>query len=279
MQQEKYSLSWESYSDHLKSMMREMMMNEDYSDVTLVTEDKKEIKANINILCAVSPVFKEILKKGKNSSTLMYLRGIQHSEMESIMQFIYYGEATLYEDRIDELLGVAKSLEIKELCRAKGGTIDSSEDKPALSDQGQPNENSVKQTSYDIDQASPSKEGCGVRKENEQDQSQKTFSCPSGSRNQKRSVQEGIKSIKHACDQCDQHFSQQCNLTRHKLSVHEGVRFKCDHCDYQATQKSWLKKHNQSIHEGFKYACDQCDYQAKKQVSIKLHIIKFHTNH
>ena len=56
MHQEKYSLSWQTYSDHLKSLMKEMMLNEDLSDVTLVTEDKKQIKANISILCASSPV-------------------------------------------------------------------------------------------------------------------------------------------------------------------------------------------------------------------------------
>ena len=89
MHQEKYSLTWHSYSDHLKSMMKDLMMNEDFSDVTLVTEDKKQIKANFNILSASSPVFKDILRKEKNSNTLMYLRGIQYSEMESIMQFIY----------------------------------------------------------------------------------------------------------------------------------------------------------------------------------------------
>ena len=94
MQQEKYNLTWHSYSDHLKTMMKELMMNEDFSDVTLVTEDKKQIKANINILSACSPVFKDILRREKNSSQIMYLRGIQFPEMESIMQFIYLGEAT-----------------------------------------------------------------------------------------------------------------------------------------------------------------------------------------
>ena len=49
MHPEKYSLTWHTYSDHLKSMMKELIMNEDFSDVTLVTEDKKQIKANINI--------------------------------------------------------------------------------------------------------------------------------------------------------------------------------------------------------------------------------------
>ena len=101
MNQEKYSLTWQTYSDHLKSMMQELMMNVDFSDVTLVTEDKMQIKANMNILSACSPVFKDILKKEKNSSQIIYLRGIQFSEMDSIMQFIYLGEATFNEERGD----------------------------------------------------------------------------------------------------------------------------------------------------------------------------------
>ena len=107
MHQEKYSLTWHTYSDHLKNMMKELMMNEDFSDVTL---DKKQIKANINILSECSPVFKDILKKEKNSSTVMYLRGIQYSEMESIMQFIYLGEATFYEERMEEFLAAKLNL-------------------------------------------------------------------------------------------------------------------------------------------------------------------------
>ena len=89
MHQEKYSLSWQNYSDHLKTMMKQLMINEDFADVTLVTEDKKHIKANIGILSACSPVFKDFLQKDKNASPIMYLRGVQYSELESIMQFIY----------------------------------------------------------------------------------------------------------------------------------------------------------------------------------------------
>ena len=40
------------------------------------------------------------------------------------MQFIYHGEATFYEERMDEFLAVAKSLEIKELCNAEPKTND-----------------------------------------------------------------------------------------------------------------------------------------------------------
>ena len=72
MHLEKYSLTWQNYSDHLKTMMKQLMINEDFADVTLVTEDKKHIKANIGILSACSPVFKDFLKKEKNASPIMY---------------------------------------------------------------------------------------------------------------------------------------------------------------------------------------------------------------
>ena len=134
MHQEKYNLTWHSYSDHLKTMMKELMMNEDFADVTLVTEDKKQIKANTSILGACSPVFKDILKKENYSSQIMYLRGIQFPELESIMQFIYLGEATFYEERMDEFLAVAKSLEIKDLCNAETDSNDEPNDEPSPSD-------------------------------------------------------------------------------------------------------------------------------------------------
>lgn len=51
MHQEKYSLSWQAYSDHLREMMQEIM-NDDFADVTLISEDKKQIKAHKNIVSA-----------------------------------------------------------------------------------------------------------------------------------------------------------------------------------------------------------------------------------
>ena len=84
------------------------------SDVTLVTNDKQQIRAYRNILSACSPVFKSFLQiDSKNANPVIYLKGIQHPEMESIMQFIYLGETRFYEERMNEFLTVSKNLEIR----------------------------------------------------------------------------------------------------------------------------------------------------------------------
>ena len=80
--------------------MREMMTSDDFTDVTLVTDDKNTIKAHRNILSACSPVFKNILQMEINNvHPVIYLRGIQYPEIESILQFIYLGQTKFNEER------------------------------------------------------------------------------------------------------------------------------------------------------------------------------------
>ena len=220
-----YSLTWHAYSDYLKTMMKELLMNEDYSDVTLVTEDKKQIKANINILRACSPVFKDILKKEKNSSIIMYLSGIQFSEMESIIQFIYLGEATFYEERMDRFLAVAKSLQIKELCDAENET----EKEPFKPIPRDSTENLKEEETVISDNVSV------------------------------QAPQIVSDNFRFECDQCDKTYLSREGVKKHKQTAHEGVKYPCDQCDYQATRKYHLTVHIQSMHEGVKWVCDQCE--------------------
>ena len=210
MHQEKYSLTWHTYSDHLRSMMKELMMNEDFSDVTLVTEDKKHIKANINILSTCSPVFKDILKKEKNSNQIMYLRGVQFSEMESIMQFIYLGEATYYQERMEEFLAVGKSLEIKELCNADTNT-------------------EVEFNECLGNQSLGIRELCNTKSNYEIELDDK----PVQTLISDNVIEQGVvvsENRKYKCDQCHKNYSQSRYLQTHKKTAHQGFKYACNQC-------------------------------------------------
>ena len=64
------------------------------SDVTLVSDDKIPFFAHKYVLIASGPVFKTVLLNKSQSNPLIYLRGVIHQELESILQFIYLGEAS-----------------------------------------------------------------------------------------------------------------------------------------------------------------------------------------
>merc|ERR1712189_133900 len=103
--------------DHLKEMLHDMMSSNELTDVTLVSEDKKHFKAHKVVLSACSLVFKSIISDSIMSNSIIYLRGIQSHEIESILQFMYLGEATFYQERMNEFLDVAKSLQVKEISK------------------------------------------------------------------------------------------------------------------------------------------------------------------
>ena len=244
MDEEKYTLTWHTYPDHLRGMMREMMASEDIADVTLVTEDKMQIRAHRNILSACSPVFKSILQLDHiNTNTVIYLRGIQHSEMESIMQFIYMGEARFLEERMSELFMVSKNLEIKDLVTS----LQQGNDETSTNEERNEHTNNFLE-----------------------DEDFDNFE------NSTTAVTEDIKSkhvdIKYACKQCNHETTTQSDLRQHFQSSHEGVKYDCNQCNFKATQQGNLTRHIQSIHEGVRYACNQCDHQYAEKRSLKIHI-------
>ena len=268
---EKYTLTWHNYSDHLLKALEEMMTSSAFADVTLVTDDKQQIRAHRNILSACSPVFKKILQldSGVNTNPIIYLRGIQHSEMESIMQFIYFGETRFYKEKMGEILMVAKNLEIQELSTAEMNNEMVSNEESNVNESSvvlnkdtyqYPLQNFSEGDSNDRHQTYTSTEPSKPITKNKVDKIDKQFSNKS----------------QFQCKQCDKSYYGSGGLSSHNKSVHEGVKYACDQCDYQATQQCSLKTHIQSKHEGVRYACNQCDQQFTQQGHLIRHIQSKH---
>ena len=116
---EKFNVTWHTFQPHINNTYKELYETKRFTDVTLVSDDHQQFKAHKFILSSSSSMFQSILSDDNTVAPYIYLRGVNHNELESILQFIYLGEATFYQERMNILLDVAHDLQIKEIGEAK----------------------------------------------------------------------------------------------------------------------------------------------------------------
>ena len=115
MQQDIFSLRWKFFHTHLSSSVSDMFTKNSFSDVTLVSDDKIQFEAHKCVLSASSPVLKKLLLNNPHPHPLIYLKGVKQQELQSILQFIYLGEARFYQGNMDRFMEAVKDLQIKQL--------------------------------------------------------------------------------------------------------------------------------------------------------------------
>ena len=225
---EQFNINWHSYNDHLREVMLNLMQSHELSDVTLVCEDKTKFKAHQFVLNACSPVFQSIINDLPQKDPVIYLRGVLAPEMNSILQFMYLGEATFYQER-----NVARTLEIKEIskdvdCDVPGSTQDKE---------------------FDI---AP------------QPHTQKTYEKkPFEHINNMGDIEQIMtnghghfnEAGQYSCNKCDKKFSHKPGLSRHNKSAHEGAKYPCDDCGITFTLKDNLNRHKKKSHSLSRSSC------------------------
>ena len=125
---EKLCLRWNDFQHNIVSSYQELHKGSDFSDVTLVCEEDKQFEAHRLILSACSPFFSRILKRNKHSHPMIYMRGIRANDMEDILDFIYLGEASIYQDNLESYLALAEELQLKGLAGLEDHTQNAAED-------------------------------------------------------------------------------------------------------------------------------------------------------
>ena len=58
------------------------------------------------------------------------------------------------------------------------------------------------------------------------------------------------KDSEHSCNICGYQVSQKKKIARHKVIVHEGVKYPCSQCNHKATTTEALPQHKRAVHEG-----------------------------
>jgi len=112
---EKFSLKWNEFQVSVCGSFKDVREDEDFSDVTLVSDDDKHMKANKVILAASSSVFRNIIKSNRHPYPVIFLRGFKSCYLEYLLDFIYLGEVKVPQEDLKEFLDSAEDLKIKGL--------------------------------------------------------------------------------------------------------------------------------------------------------------------
>ena len=114
MPDEKLCLNWSDFQDLVKVSFGDLRTDKDFTDVTLACEDQS-IKAHKVVLSACSPFFKKLLKTHSHPQPLIYMKGIKASSLAAIIDFLYLGEANVFQEDLDNFLALAEELQLKGL--------------------------------------------------------------------------------------------------------------------------------------------------------------------
>ena len=134
---EKLDLNWHTFSDHLFDTSKNLYETMELADVTLVSDDQKHISAHKIFLSASSEIFRNILLSNTHKNPIIYLTNIKHHALEAIIQFIYLGKATFYQDKMNDFLSAAKSLQITEIASGfeiENGALSESDNQSLVND-------------------------------------------------------------------------------------------------------------------------------------------------
>ena len=112
---EKFCLKWNDFQGNITATFGSLRSDTDFADVTLTCEDGEQIEAHKVILAASSPFFQDLLKRTKHAHPLIYMRGMKSEDLVAIVDFLYYGEANIYQNNLDSFLVIAEELKLKGL--------------------------------------------------------------------------------------------------------------------------------------------------------------------
>ena len=150
----KLTITWDNFEKEAPNTFRKLVAEQDFRDVTLVSNDSKCVTAHKVVLSSSSPLFRNILTRNPHQHPFIFLKGVNFLELDLLVRFIYIGECEVAQENLDTFLELGKDLEVN------GLTVD---------------EASGPKTQSDIEEH---QEHEGVRENLAKDLTKNKFKCP-----------------------------------------------------------------------------------------------------
>ena len=104
-------LSNTDYLQNQASFYSDLLESQELTDVTLAC-DGYQVGAHRTVISASSLFFRDVIKNSKHQNPFIYLKGLSKETLESMLQFIYAGEATVLSENLEKLVEVGNELQI-----------------------------------------------------------------------------------------------------------------------------------------------------------------------
>jgi len=111
---EKFCLRWNDFESNISVAFREIREEKDFFDCTLSC-GSRQIQAHKLILSACSPFFRSILRQNPHQHPLLYLKGVEFTDLQAVLNFMYHGEVNVAQEELNSFLAVAEDLKVKGL--------------------------------------------------------------------------------------------------------------------------------------------------------------------
>ena len=112
---EKLCLQWNDFQEDIKNAFASLREDKDFKDVTLVCEDGQQVEAHKVVLVSSSPFFQKLLGRSKHPHPLIYMRGLKFDDLHAILDFLYLGEANVFQENLNTFLAIGEELQLKGL--------------------------------------------------------------------------------------------------------------------------------------------------------------------
>ena len=112
MASEKFCLKWNDFQTNISKSFNELRRDEDFFDVTLISDDERKLSAHRVVLSSCSSFFKSIMRITSTSNPVIYLSGVNSQYLGFMLDYMYQGEVQIFQEQLDDFLIVAQKLQI-----------------------------------------------------------------------------------------------------------------------------------------------------------------------
>jgi len=233
---EKFSLRWNDFHSNVSKSFG-LFRNQEYlHDVTLVSDDQKQIAVHKLVLAASSEYFNNIFKNSKISNPFLCLEGVSSTDLENLLDYIYNGEVQLYQEDLDRFLVVAQRFKLEGMLHEGKLESEKMEEEEIMIDtfEPQPTNTEKKPEMSTEDDISFSADN----------QIQKVDTTDSTEIDEKllENMEETADGA-FSCKMCSKKMTQKTNMKLHIETHIEGLSFPCYTCGKVFRLRNSLRNH------------------------------------